>query len=391
MVMMVMARTNVATTRLVLALELAFALLALLALLVLGRGLLLGSRDSACLLAALGLVLQGARLAVRRPTGETGEPHSCECQSAQTQDDGLQLAAAGRCEMDRRGEVRRDSRPSALGNDEARSADRERWRCMLCGQDGPSTQQASAASSRCSSAPDDRFTPCVLCGSAREQQRAAARAHEVRAKWRLPQSNAQCVCTVLQAGTADEVARASSPGLSTPSDQRRMATRVRACLAHLALEGHRGRSMHASIEHTDGCAYLVLRRPGSGAAVSQMLLSGLELVDIGKGRVLIVPDLEPSELTLDGVGVLTLKQPEEFWDMVHRAGKTAVSRAGIWDMLRLNSPRAPSTSAPAHRRREDSPRRLSATSEVSRADTAGAEGPECAHARAAWSSSTSCP
>jgi len=148
-----------------------------------------------------------------------------------------------------------------------------------------------------------------------------------------------------------------------------MATRVRACLAHLALEGHRGRSMHASIEHTDGCAYLVLRRPGSGAAVSQMLLSGLE----------------PSELRLDGVGVLTLKQPEEFWDMVHRAGKTAASRAGIWDMLRLNLPRAPSTSAPAHRRREDSPRRLSATSEVSRADTAGAEGPECAHARAAWS------
>jgi hypothetical protein len=178
-----------------------------------------------------------------------------------------------------------------------------------------------------------------------------------------------------------------------------MATRVRACPGHLALEGHRGPSLHASIEHTDGCAYLVLRRPGSGAAVSQMLLSGLELVDIGKGRVLIVPDLEPSELTLDGVGVLTLKQPEEFWDMVHRAGKTAASRAGIWDMLRragtathsdigsgeLNSPRAPSTSAPAHRRQADSPRRLSAIPEVSRADTAGAEGPECAHARAAWS------
>jgi hypothetical protein len=222
-------------------------------------------------------------------------------------------------------------------------------------------------------------------------------------------------------------ARRAAPAAQAPTEPplvnpRRMATRVRACLAHLALEGHRGPSLHASIEHTDGCAYLVLRRPGSGAAVSQMLLSGLELVDIGKGRVLIVPDLEPSELTLDGVGVLTLMDPEEFWDMVHRAGKTAASRAGIWDMLRragtathsdktaasraeicdmlrragtathsdigsgeLNSPRAPSTSAPAHRRQADSPRRLSAIPEVSRADAAGAEGTECAHARAAWS------
>jgi hypothetical protein len=32
-----------------------------------------------------------------------------------------------------------------------------------------------------------------------------------------------------------------------------------------------------------------------------------------------VPDLEPSELTMDGVGFLTLKDPEDFWDMVHRA------------------------------------------------------------------------
>jgi hypothetical protein len=161
-----------------------------------------------------------------------------------------------------------------------------------------------------------------------------------------------------------------------------MATRVRACPGHLALEGHRGPSLHASIEHTDGCAYLVLRRPGSGAAVSQMPLSGLELVDIGKGRVLIVPDLEPSELTLDGVGVLTLMDPEEFWDMVHRAGAATHSDIGSCE---LNSPRAPSTSAPAHRRRADSPRRLSAIPEVPRAEAAGAEGgaegTECAHAR----------
>ena len=47
----------------VLALELAFALLALL---ILGRRLLLGSRDSACLFAALALALQGTRLALRR-------------------------------------------------------------------------------------------------------------------------------------------------------------------------------------------------------------------------------------------------------------------------------------------------------------------------------------
>jgi len=191
------------------ALELAFALLALL---VLGRGLLLGSRDSACLLAALALVLQGARLAVERLIG--GSPF---CQTAQAQDDGQRIEASGRCESERdgsQGEVRRDPCPSALASD-VRGAERDdRERCMLC---GPGAQQVSAASSRCSSAPDNGFRPCVLCGGTREPQRAAARAQEVRALWRLPQSPVQPACTVLRAGTSDEVARASSPGPSTPS------------------------------------------------------------------------------------------------------------------------------------------------------------------------------
>ena len=111
-----------------------------------------------------------------------------------------------------------------------------------------------------------------------------------------------------------------------------MATCVRASLAHLALEGNFGPSMHASIEQTRGRACLVLRQAASGAAVVEMLLSGLELVDIGEGRVLIVPDLEPSELTIDGVGFLTLKDPEDFWDMVHRA-----RHRDIWG-CKLHSP-----------------------------------------------------
>ena len=44
----------------------------------------------------------------------------------------------------------------------------------------------------------------------------------------------------------------------------------------------------------------------------QMLRSDLEPVDIGEGRVLILPDLQPSELTLDDVCVLTLEDAEKF-------------------------------------------------------------------------------
>jgi hypothetical protein len=144
------------------------------------------------------------------------------------------------------------------------------------------------------------------------------------------------------------------------------ATRVRACLAHHALEGQLGAPAHATVEQTGGRAYLVLRRPGLGSVVAEMLLSGLELVDIGAGRVLIVPDIEPSDLTMDGVGLLTLEDAEEFWDMVHRA-RTATHR-DIWGG-KLHSPRAPWRSAPAHRRRVDSPRRLPAIPEVPRAET----------------------
>ena len=151
------------------------------------------------------------------------------------------------------------------------------------------------------------------------------------------------------------------PGSDGATEPR--GARVRACLAHQALEGQRGVLMHAAIEQTGGRAYLVLRAE-SGAAVAQMLLSGLELVDVGEGRVLIVPDLEPSELTMDAVGVLTLEDAKEFWDMVHRARRA--THRGIGD----HSPWAPSTSAPAHQRRVDSPRSLPAVPEVPRAEAA---------------------
>jgi len=142
--------------------------------------------------------------------------------------------------------------------------------------------------------------------------------------------------------------------------------RVRVCLAHHALEGHLGRPAHASVEQTGGRAYLVLRRPGLGSVVAAMLLSGLELVGIGAGRVLIVPKIEPSDLTMDGVGFLTLEDAKEFWDMVHLA-RTATHR-DIWGG-KLHSPWTPSTRAPAHRRRR---MRLPAIPEVPRAE-AGAE------------------
>jgi len=57
-------------------------------------------------------------------------------------------------------------------------------------------------------------------------------------------------------------------------------------------------------------AQLVLLQ-GNGD-VMQMLRSDLEPVDIGEGRVLILPDLQPSELTLDDVCVLTLEDAEKF-------------------------------------------------------------------------------
>ena len=57
-------------------------------------------------------------------------------------------------------------------------------------------------------------------------------------------------------------------------------------------------------------AQLVLLQ-GNGD-VMQMLRSDLEPVDIGEGRVLILPDLQPSELTLDDMCVLTLEDAEKF-------------------------------------------------------------------------------
>ena len=104
-------------------------------------------------------------------------------------------------------------------DDEARSTDRERWRCVLCGQDDPGTQQASAASSPCSYAPDDGFRPCVLCGSAREPQRAAARAHEVRALWRPQESHVQCAVEEASWDRARTRGRHLPPSLLAAADQ----------------------------------------------------------------------------------------------------------------------------------------------------------------------------
>jgi len=134
-------------------------------------------------------------------------------------------AAAGSSRQCGRDEVRRYLRSSdrASGARGAECDDRERpsprSRCMLCGQD-PAPQRASATSKRRSFAPDNGFSPCVLCGGARELNRAAsdsARAHEVRAKWRLPQTAVQPACTLLHIDTADEVGHVGSPGLSTSS------------------------------------------------------------------------------------------------------------------------------------------------------------------------------
>ena len=83
----------------------------------------------------------------------------------------------------------------------------------------------------------------------------------------------------------------------SPSAAAPHGARVRACLAHHALEGKSGARMHAAIEQIRGRAHLVLRRAGSGAVDSEMFLRAFEFVDIGEGRVLIVPKCEPSELT----------------------------------------------------------------------------------------------
>ena len=85
-----------------------------------------------------------------------------------------------------------------------------------------------------------------------------------------------------------------SDGLGSDGATAPHGARVHASLAHLALEGQHGVPMRAAIEQTGGRAYLALRQVGSGAAVAKMILIGLELVDIGEARVLIVPKLEPS-------------------------------------------------------------------------------------------------
>ena len=87
--------------------------------------------------------------------------------------------------------------------------------------------------------------------------------------------------------------------------------RVRACSVVNALEGERGDRAYAAVEDGD----LVLRRT-NGDVLARMRLSGLELVDIGERRVVIVPKLAPTEIALDGLGLLEVEEEQDFWDMI---------------------------------------------------------------------------
>jgi hypothetical protein len=129
---------------------------------------------------------------------------------------------------------------------------------------------------------------------------------------------------VLRAGgdQKDDQASPCCPGPSPPVDGTRQASpvhqgvhaavRVQMLWAVDALEGKGGTQAYAAVEQ-DG--YLVLRR-GEGDALLRMPLCSLELVDIGERRVVIVPNLEPTELTLDDLGLLEVETDLDFWGMI---------------------------------------------------------------------------
>ena len=90
------------------------------------------------------------------------------------------------------------------------------------------------------------------------------------------------------------------------------AVLVHMCCAVDALEGERGTLAYAAVEQD---CYFVLRR-GEGDVLARMLLCCLELADIGERRVVVVPDLEPAELTLDDVVLLEVEADQDFWGMI---------------------------------------------------------------------------
>jgi len=106
--------------------------------------------------------------------------------------------------------------------------------------------------------------------------------------------------------------RALPSYLGDPAAQR--GAHVRACLAVNALEGRRGAQAYATV--SDG--YLVLRRT-NGDVLAQLRLCGLELVDIGERRIVIVSVLAPTELTLEDLCILEMEEEQDFhafWDMM---------------------------------------------------------------------------
>jgi hypothetical protein len=88
--------------------------------------------------------------------------------------------------------------------------------------------------------------------------------------------------------------------------------RVRVCTVVDALEGEMGDWSYAAVEQ-DGCLVL---RCSEGDVLARMPLRSLELVDIGERRVVIVPKLEPTDLTLESLGLLVVEEEGHFWDMI---------------------------------------------------------------------------
>ena len=107
-------------------------------------------------------------------------------------------------------------------------------------------------------------------------------------------------------------------------------------------------------------------RSSDDNVLARMLLSGLELVDIGDCRVVIVPRLSPAELALDDLGLLDLEVEEEddFWGMIPSRMATYRDVQGV----KLQSERARPIASQSPRRVYSRRRRLPPIPEVPRAE-----------------------
>ena len=104
---------------------------------------------------------------------------------------------------------------------------------------------------------------------------------------------------------------------SSPSPKGDRATvRVRACSAVDALEGKRGVRAYATVEQDRDLVLRLRHRRTEDDVLARMPLCGLELVDIGERRVVIVPRLEPSRLALDGLFLLDVEDDKIFWGII---------------------------------------------------------------------------